>query len=535
MGTLDTRVHTITAEAGVGGAVMDGVITIATIITIIRTTTTIITIIIMDIMADIINNNAEWIALFKRTIRSQNSGRIETIIGEPNFTRLSGSILDAILKDYALFIQEKKFILPFVFHPQFKKISSKTLAQIFLISIRLGQEQAIEWIIGHPQIKRMPPDEVDKLIDAILEYTNGDLLKQLEEIPCFQTRLESHLAGMYLCAIRTGNSEWLEDLFKNYSYTQVEKAYFPELIRGALKQRSRKLVHLVLSHHHFQEKSEKTFVQEFFNAFLGEVEEKRKIAENYLIKELLSHQDFEEFSPVLLGWLIDKSILHHDIKLFANLKKHKNFPSLNGEILAALLISSLSYPKFLKEIIHHPKINELSGNQIGLVLEEAINKNKKGIINLILAHTHFSDIPEDSFRRSALADLTSSKFLKKNIYLEEVKKKYRVLIMELIRRKESAIISQLVHDPDIKSVVIEALFDYTTMDPIYVNEYNIRDVLSEIFMTSDKDLISKIVSNPIFSAKIPGVVKQAIDSNDEELIEKMLLEPLLRDYCKKKQ
>jgi hypothetical protein len=305
------------------------------------------------------------------------------------------------------------------------------------------------------------------------------------------------------------------------------------MIRWALRHRDKKILSLFLGLVHFDQEMEKVL-----RRILEEeaAEEGEEAIDSSLLHQMIRHPDYSTLSPLILSWMLGQALIEKAPPLINHLFHHPAYPLIAKEELTKFILSAMSLPEevILKHLIHHPQFPAISGEDLGLILEEAARTDHVKMIQSLLQHPHFELVTEDSFKRMAQAQIhTDDSNIE--LYLKEplFRKKYGQIIYEAIRRNESYLIDQFLRHPHLKKLVIEELIHYTTTDPLFVSRYIIRDVIRVIFLTNEDQLIQEVSRHPLFQERIEELLTQAIQFDDEELIEKILLSPILKDLFKK--
>ncbi|WP_068469742.1 hypothetical protein [Candidatus Protochlamydia phocaeensis] len=477
------------------------------------------------------NEANSLIASLKEAIHAQNRRELEELLQSPDYSSLPAQGLDEILYEISPVLYETNLLHQFLRHSSFDRISSRTLGNLTLIALVLNDLNAIQPLFYHAQFENISAVQADLIVKEALATQGRDLIAQLLHIPLFKQKLDQQLEGQIKCAIRTHDREWLEDLFKYPHFTEIAPRVFPELIKWAFRRRDKKFIHLSIRSIRFTPQLEEVLLQSLFESFLDDRARRKEDIERYVVEQIYKHPDYINLSPTMLAWLLEKAVSLSLPKLFQQLVHHPHYHQLSTDSLTTALAQTfpIHSTPMLKILIHHPVFGHLSGPQVGLILEEAVAADDWETAQLLLHHPHFDQIPDDFFKRIALSKIRTHDQTLRLLLANEpaFKGKFGHVIYESIRRNESDLLDQLLLDPFLKEEVIHQLINYAKTDQIFVSTYIIRDVLREVFLTRDPYLTKKIIAQPLFHARIEELMQQAIDYDDEELIESLILNPFL--------
>jgi hypothetical protein len=466
----------------------------------------------------------------KKAMRAQNREWARQISEQPGYLDLSGVDLDYILHETASFFQDVDLVRQFATHPNFIHSSSDTVGLLLMAAFRMDVTDVIDPLIHFPQMQTMSSKMMDSLAIEALRFQSDRFIAYLALIPNFQEAFDRHLDEMILCAIRNRNQKWMRELFNHPSYDQVDPYVFPDLIHWALQQKDSSFIQLILQKHHFDPQSEDILQIELLDV---EAEEKEEIEAEIIETLIYEHLDYPHFSSNMIGWLMQQAIQLENKELLNHLTEHQQYLHLSRDRIADLMIQALNHQTILESLTQHPQFQLISGEKLGLILEEATRVNFSDLIESLIHHPAFDQIPEDSFRRLLLTKIQSSStkfsFLTSPIF----KQKYEKVIEEMIRRNETEIIDQLYANSDLKHLVIHQLMKYALSDNMFVNLYVIRDMIREAIISHDEELIQEIQSAPLFSRHLIELMQQAVQYDDEKLIESFLVSPLLKNDFKK--
>lgn len=483
------------------------------------------------------NPNETLVSSLQRAVRAQDTKWTNQLIKDPEFQKLSGSSLDAILTPYSAFFQEIEIFRPFAAHPNLSKISPESAAEFITAAIRLNAPETIVKLFYLPQFKEIPQNAVHKIVQAILEFQTSELVNLFMKFALFKEEFNHNIVGMVESAIRNEDRIWMEQLFKNPHFRELPLAVNTALMRWVFRHRDRKLIGLTIQAQNFNEKIETTLRQELINTFLEKSTTQKAAIETYVIEQLLKHKDYPQFSPSMIVWMIGKAIALNLPEQLKQLQLHPQYANISGDALSEPMIIALtSFDKtILKSLLNHPHFNKMTGEPLGLLLEEAGRYNNKGLLSILIHHPYFSKVPSDSFKRLATMKIETPDAEIRQWVLTEPRfhEKYGEMIYDAIRRNEVGLIDKLLTDSILKNEVVRQLVNYSTTDGYFVSPYVIRDILREIFMTQDPPLIASIANNTLFDTRIEELMKQSINFDDEQLIEKMILDPLLRPKFQK--
>lgn len=476
--------------------------------------------------------NEAFVPAIQRAIRAQDWKRLAELTHAPDFQQLAPKDLDAILEAYSPFFQDSSSLSSFAFHPTIEKASSISLGQLLIAAIRLNNTEAIERLLTLPSINQMPPDIISKVIHAALQCQSRPDIERLNAIIPFKMECERQIRGMVDCAIRTHDREWMELLFKHPQFLQISDDVFLELIRWSFGRRDKKLIGLTIKYQEFSEKKEAILLQELFNVFLERGSERKEAIELYVADQLLKHPDYSRFSPRTVGWLLGRAIAYRKTDLFEHILQHKQYPKIPADTLSEYIILAIQVDdgRALNVLEEHPNFSHMTGGSVGVVLEEAGHYHHQELLERLIHHPHFRQVPEDSMKRLVSSKTDKDVSIREWVLSESLfRQKYDEMIYEAIRRNDSGLIDQMLLDPILKHEVIYQLIKYSTSDPFFVSEYTVRDMIREVFMTGDHKLISLLMQKTLFDTRIMELIRQSIYFDDEELIEQMILNPLLRE------
>lgn len=479
---------------------------------------------------------SELVEAFKRAIRAQDGARVKELADDPVFANLSADDLNTILEDYSAYIQSKEVLDVFIAHPQLLQLSPLAIAEMLLAAIRLNHSKAIDSLLHHSKLILIPKRLIHPIIDEALEFGDRHLINLLWHRAPFDEALNLHLQGMIFCALRTHDREWLEQLFSHARYPEASYVLFREIFHWALQRKDKALIQLVIQHQKFNEEIEKSLLQEIFNTFLSREEQVKQMMDDFVLEQLMQHQDYVHFSHLLLTWMLEKTLEEHNFERFDQLKKHPQFNSLTAIELAELLLHvlPLKHQKIQEILVHHPAYEQISGDSLGLLLEQAVILNDRSAVEFISHHPHFDKIPDDAFKRVATLELESFQSPLRDDFLQNsaFNPKHRRMIDEAIRHNDSEVVNLFLNEPMLKHIVLEELIRYTTMDPYYVNPIIIRDILRQTIMTADHRLVAKLAQDALFDQHIHDLMLQSIQFDDDLLIEKIMLDPNLKTLFK---
>lgn len=467
----------------------------------------------------------------KDAILSQNRHLLLDLFEHPDYLSLTSEEMNTILETTSPLLQDSHLLQNIFLHPSIRGISPATVCNLTILTIRHGDPSLIDFCLYHPNFPKTGP-LVEKIAKEALEYQGMKLIQKLSLFPAFELFFNNNFQPLAECAIRTNQREWIEELLQQEPSQAEANRIFPKMIRWAFHHKDKKIIALSLRLVHFDKEMEKTLMQ----ALAEETaEEEEKEIDSYLLHLLIRHQDYMSLSPLILGWMLEQALREKTPPLINHLFQHPAYFLLSKEELAKLILSAMSIPEeaILKHLVHHPQFHAIFGADLGLILEEAARINHVKMIQSLLQHPHFELVTEDSFKRMAQAQIqTGDSNIQLFLKEPQFKKKYDQIIYEAIRRNESYLIDQFLRHPDLKKLVLQELIHYTTTDPLFVNKYIIRDVIREIFLTNEDQLIQEVASHPLFHKRIGELLTQAIQFDDEELIEKTLLNPILKDLFK---
>lgn len=465
-------------------------------------------------------------AAIKRTIRAQNKKRLEELFQDPLYKGMPAPHLSHILEEFSVFFQESDLLTPFLLHPHFEELTPEAIGQFLLAAIRLNNQIVMSSLIYHPQFACVSENLTHQIIQAALEFQNRELMILLKRyLPKFPETYQGHLKEMVACAIRTQDKEWLRHIFSYKHYPAISEQVFADILRWILRIHDRKLIELAIRHQHFNEHVEIILQQQLLEAPL----DKRQAIEASILELLVNHPDYAGFSPSMLSWLAEKALDLQANALFNRLATHAQFQQIPANGLGNLFIHALPRKDLdlLDPLVTHFRFKDIPGELLGVILEQSIQSILHPQIHLLFTHhPHFEQIPADSFKRIVLLALQSSKDLLQDASL---KLKYEQMIYEAIRRNETTLIDRFLREPILKLEVPKQLAQYAT-NPSFVNEYFIKDVLRQMVMTMDKPLINQLLATPLFDKKMTELMSQAIEFDEEELIEAFILEESLATH-----
>lgn len=288
--------------------------------------------------------NSNLISSLQRAVRAQDAKWLHQLIQDKSFSSLSGADLDKILTPYSVFFQEKDLIDPFASHPNFKEISPTSVGELFMASLRLDHGVATGKLIQLPQFAKIPTTMIRQMVQTTLQYQGRSLFNFLKENPLYAQEFDKNMEGMMECAIRTQNKEWLEELYRHPHYKQISDALFVALMRWVFRRRDRKLIGLAIRHQTFTEKRETILKQELFDSFLQKESEKREAIELFVVEQLLKHKEYLNFSPTMICWMVGKAITLKHKEIVDLLISHPHYTNIPSDALSEPLILALPDP-----------------------------------------------------------------------------------------------------------------------------------------------------------------------------------------------
>lgn len=461
--------------------------------------------------------------ILKEAIKTQNRRDIDRLTRDAAFLQLTAEELNAALLECGPLMQDPELLPRFIIHPNFKNISTAAFAKTMMLAIPLPYGNEIQALLNHPQLEKITPHVAEEMVQAFCQFQDRRIISDLSYTALFKPLFDRHLPEMALCAIRTQNVNWLREILNNPKYKGFSEKAFPYLIRWALNKRDQNITTLAIRTLHFIPETEKLLSQELVDTFNNEVDE---LAEA-VVDELVSHPDFLSLTHTLVSWMLMMAIIYIDQELFQMLITHKSYPDIPTSRLAELMVFAMSSEKnMLDQLTLHPHFAHFSGAELGLLLETTQSENKEFVF-VLLKHPHFEQIPEDHFHRMQIMhDKTTTQDFR-NTFLNDplFKKKYGEMLYEAIRRDECEFLAGLLKDKTIKKMILAQLQNYALTDSFFVSEYTIRDMMREVFLTRDQPLVMEMISNPLFEKRIPALSAQAIQFDDEELIESLIDNP----------
>lgn len=479
------------------------------------------------------NDSLSLAFYLKDAIRSQNYRRVNELIQNQAFSTLPAYALDDALETATPILQDHELLQTFLQHPSVNELSPQTVGLLMIAAIREGSPDLINSFLEHPRFRDIAPRQAEQIGLEALEFQGKDLFLNLSLFSVFRLVFEKHFVEVVRCAIRTKNVSWMNELYQQGRFAEIASQIFPDLIRWAFKRRDKRLLNAAIHPLHFDAEMENILTQTLFDNALTDTLGNRHEIEYRLIQLLLKHRDYPLLSPLILQWLLEKAFFLKNMPLFRHLLHHPSYASLGSEGVANLLtkVLSSSEEQLAEKLRHHPQFKFITGAHLGLVLEEAVRLNRQSIIKEILHHPNFTQIPEDSFKRMAILHMQTGDRNLQQSFLKEphLHTKYGQMIYEAIRRNESSVIEQFIKDPILKHEFLTQFVLYAETDKLFVSHYVIRDILRQCFLTQEIDLIMSLLTHPLFHERIKELFNQAIQFDDEALIEKALLNDILRE------